>query len=136
MDIQKTRPWRALVFISLAGLIALVLAELFFLDIAIQYLTKVQIEYLSLSFTAVLLVDVYLSFLKASDKVAFLKKNALKILVLLPWGTFFRAFSFLKLEGVFAEVPLLSDLFAMEKAGAVVGKTAIIAEKASKISEL
>ncbi|MFA5412595.1 MAG: hypothetical protein WC350_04590 [Candidatus Micrarchaeia archaeon] len=135
MDMQKTRPWRALVFISLVGLVALVLAELFFLDIAVQYLTKVQMEYFSLAFTAVLLVDVYLSFLKASDKVAFLKKNSLKILVLLPWGSIFRAFSFLKLEGVFAEIPLLSDLFAMEKTGAV-AKTAMIAEKARKISEL
>jgi hypothetical protein len=135
MDVQKTRPWRALVFISLVGLVTLVLAELFFLDAAIQYFTKVQLEYLSLAFTAVLLLDVYLSFLKASDKVAFLKKNSLKILVLLPWGTIFRALSFLKLESAFAEVPLLSDLFAMEKASAV-GKTAMIAEKARKVSEL
>jgi hypothetical protein len=136
MDMQKTRIWRALVFISLVGLVVIVLAELFFLDVAIHYLTKVQIEYLSLAFTAVLLLDVYLSFLKASDKVAFLKKNSLKILVLLPWGTIFRAFSVLKLEGVFAEVPLLSDLFAMEKAGAAASKTVMIAEKARKISEL
>lgn len=136
MDMQKTRLWRALVFISLVGLVILVLAELFFLDIAAQYLTKVQMEYFLLAFTAVLLLDVYLSFLNASDKVAFLKKNSLKILVLLPWGTIFRAFSVLKLEGVFAEVPLLSDLFAMEKVDAAASKTVMIAEKARKISEL
>ncbi|MDD2655537.1 MAG: hypothetical protein PHQ80_02610 [Candidatus ainarchaeum sp.] len=135
MDMQKTRPWRALVFISLVGLVAIVFAELFFLDIAVQYLTKVQMEYLSLAFTMMLLLDIYISFLKASDKVAFLKKNSLKILVLLPWGTIFRALSFLKLESAFAEIPLISDLFAMEKAGAV-AKTVMIAEKARKISEL
>ncbi len=136
MDFQKTRPWRALVFLSLLGLVALVFAELFFLDIAIQYLSMEQMEYLMLFCTIVLLLDLYISFLNASDKVAFLKKNALKILVLLPWGMFFRAFSFIRLEGVFAQIPLLSDLFAMEKMGSAAGKTAMIAEKASKAAKL
>ncbi|MEW5996523.1 MAG: hypothetical protein AB1657_02930 [Candidatus Micrarchaeota archaeon] len=132
MDFQGTRMWRLAVAASLAFLVLAVLAELLFMDWLAQHVSVQAIEYLTLFFTFILMCDIYLSFLKAADKKAFLKKNALKILILLPWGTIFRALSFLRLEGMFAEVPILADLLAAEKPGAA-GKTVLIAEKTKRL---
>jgi hypothetical protein len=82
------------------------------------------------------MADIYFSFLKSTDRKAFLKKNALKILVILPWGTIFRALSFIRLDGLVAEIPVLADLFAMEKAGSAASKTILIAEKSKRLAEL
>ncbi len=136
MDFQGTRAWRIAVSISIAFLIAIVVAELFLMDWISAYVSVQRLEYFTLAFTFVLMTDIYFSFLRSTDKKAFLKKNALKILILLPWGTIFRALSFIRLEGLAAEIPILSDLFAMEKAGAAAGKAVMIAEKAKRLAEL
>lgn len=136
MDFQGTRLWRIVVSISLVCLIAAILVELFFMDLLSVYISVQHLEYFTLIATFILMTDIYFSFLKSTNRKEFLKKNALKILILLPWGTIFRALSFLKLEQFVAEVPILADLFAMEKVGASAGKTILIAEKTKRLAEL
>ena len=125
-----------MVSISLICLIAAIVVELFFMDLLSVYVSVQSLEYFTLIATFILMTDIYFSFLKSTNRKEFLKKNALKILILLPWGTIFRALSFLKMEQFFAEIPILSDLFAMEKVSAAAGKTVIIAEKTKRIAEL
>ena len=136
MDFQGTRLWRIVVSIALVCLIAVVLAELFFMDLLSAHISVQHLEYFTLVATFILMTDIYFSFLKSTNRKEFLKKNMLKILILLPWGTIFRALSFLKLEQFFAEIPILADLFAMEKAGTAAGKTVLIAEKTKRLTEL
>ncbi|NYZ61019.1 hypothetical protein H0O01_04975 [Candidatus Micrarchaeota archaeon] len=136
MDFQGTKAWRVLVSISLVFLIFIVIAEFFLMDWLSPYISVQNLEQFTLIFTFVLMADIYFSFLKSTDKKAFLKKNALKILIILPWGTIFRALSFIRLEGMVAEIPILADLFAMEKAGAAASKTILIAEKTKRLAEL
>lgn len=136
MDVQGSKAWRVLVSLSLVFLIFAVIIELFMIDWLSSYLSVQNLEQFTLLFTFVLMADIYFSFLKSTDKKAFLKKNALKILVILPWGTIFRALSFIRLEGMFAEIPILADLFAMEKAGSAASKTILIAEKTKRLAEL
>jgi hypothetical protein len=136
MDFQGTKAWRVLVSVSLVFLIFIVIAEFFLMDWLSSYISVQNLEQFTLVFTFVLMADIYISFLKSTDKKAFLKKNALKILIILPWGTIFRALSFIRLEGMFAEIPVLADLFAMEKAGAAASKTILIAEKTKRLAEL
>jgi len=136
MDFQGTKAWRVLVSVSLVFLIFIVIAEFFLMDWLSSYISVQNLEQFTLVFTFVLMADIYVSFLKSTDKKAFLKKNALKILIILPWGTIFRALSFIRLEGMFAEIPVLADLFAMEKAGAAASKTILIAEKTKRLAEL
>ena len=125
-----------MVSISLICLIAAILVELFFMDLLSVYISVQSLEYFTLIATFILMTDIYFSFLKSTNRKEFLKKNALKILILLPWGTIFRALSFLKLEQFFAEIPILADLFAMEKVGSSAGKTIMIAEKTKRLAEL
>ncbi|MCX6768855.1 MAG: hypothetical protein NTY83_03405 [Candidatus Micrarchaeota archaeon] len=136
MDFQGTKAWRVLVSLSLVFLIFLVIAEFFLMDWLSSCISVQNLEQFTLVFTFVLMADIYFSFLKSTDKKAFLKKNALKILIILPWGTIFRALSFIRLEGMAAEIPILADLFAMEKAGAAASKTILIAEKTKRLAEL
>jgi len=136
MDLQGTGAWKFLVTASIVLLVAVIIADLFLMDWFSAYIATQQLEYLTLVFTFVLIADIYMSFVKADDKKAFLKKNALKILILLPWGTFFRVLSFLRLEGTVAEIPLFADLFVVQKAGSAAEKTIMIAEKAKRVTEL
>jgi len=136
MDFQGTKAWRALVAASIVLLLAVLLAEFFFKEWISRYIPVQAMDYATLACTFVLMADIYASLLKSPDKKAFLKKNALKMLVLLPWGTIFRALTFLKFEQFAAEIPLLADLFAMEKAGKVAGRAVLIAEKAKRLAEL
>ena len=136
MDFQCTKPWRIMVSISLICLIAAIVVELFFMDLLSVYVSVQSLEYFTLIATFILMTDIYFSFLKSTNKKEFLKKNALKILIILPWGTIFRALSILKLEQFFAEIPILADLFAMEKVGSSAGKTIMIAEKTKRLAEL
>lgn len=136
MDVQGSEAWRILVSISLVFLIFLLIAEFFMMDWLSAYISVQNLEQFTLVFTFVLIADIYFSFLKSTDKKAFLKKNALKILIILPWGTIFRALSFIRLEGLVAEIPILADLFAMERAGAAASKTILIAEKTKRLAEL
>ena len=136
MDFQGSKAWRVLVSLSLVFLIFAVIIELFMMEWVSAYVSVQNLEQFTLLFTFVLMADIYFSFLKSTDKKVFLKKNALKILIILPWGTIFRALSFIRLEGMFAKIPILADLFAMEKAGAAASKTILIAEKAKRLAEL
>ena len=136
MDFQGTRAWRVLVSLSLVFLIFAVIVELFLMEWLSSYISVQNLEQFTLIFTFVLMADIYFSFLKSTDKKAFLKKNALKILIILPWGTIFRALSFIRVDGLVAEIPILADLFAMEKAGAAASKTILIAEKTKRLAEL
>jgi hypothetical protein len=136
MDFQGTKAWRILVSVSLVFLIFAVITELFMMDWLSSYISVQNLEQFTLVFTFVLMADIYFSFLKSTDRKAFLKKNALKILVILPWGTIFRALSFIRLDGLVAEIPVLADLFAMEKAGSAASKTILIAEKSKRLAEL
>ncbi len=136
MDFQETRAWRLFIVFTVLCLLALILVEWFFMEALSPYFTIEMLEFLTLIFTFVLMLDIYVSFLKAKDKKKFLKNNMLKILIILPWGTFFRALSVLRLERAFAEVPLIADILAMEKLGAAASSGAYIAKKAKRISEL
>lgn len=136
MNFQGTKAWRVLVAASITLLLAAIAMEFFFMDWFSAYVSVQTIEYVTLACTFLLITDIYLSFLKSSDKKAFLRKNALRILILLPWGTIFRALSFLKFEQFAARIPVLADLFAMEKAGSAAGKTILIAEKTKRLAEL
>jgi len=136
MDFQGTKAWRVLVAASIVLLLALIIIEFFFMDWFSAYVSVHTIEYVTLACTFLLMADIYLSFLKSSDKKAFLKKNAFKILILLPWGTIFRALSFLKFEQFAAKVPILADIFAVENLGSAAEKTVLIAEKTKRLAEL
>lgn len=117
-------------------LITAILIEFFFMDIFSAHVSVQSLEYFTLISTFILLTDIYLSFLKSADKKEFLKKNALKILILLPWGTFFRALSFLGLERAVAEMPFFAEFFAAGKLGAGAGKATMIAEKSKCLTKL
>gem|GEM_PF-6054821 len=57
------------------------------------------------------LLDMSISFVKATDKKTFIKKNIFKTIAIFPWGVAFRGLALLRIE---AEIPYLAQLFAVE----------------------
>ena|GEM_PF-4277781 len=116
MPLRRTEHWRALVSATLLLLIAIVAAEVL---APIPFYSLFSEEAIGISevlLSLILLFDIYLGFRLAKNKALFLRRNALRILIFLPWGAIFRSLTLLRLEAAFAELPLYSELLATESA--------------------
>jgi hypothetical protein len=136
MDPQDLPHWKAFINICLAIFILLIIAEFVFPDFMHHEVGEETIEVAELLLSLILLGDILISLVKAADKKAFLKKNALRIIAVFPWGALFRGFALLRIE---AELPLLSELFVAETevaaAGRVAGKGLKLTAKAKELFE-
>ena len=92
---------------------------------------------MELVLSLLVLLDLSISFVKSTDKVTFLKKNALKIIAIFPWGVAFRGLALLRIE---AEIPYLAQIFAVESEAVAAHKVAGGAGKSfrliTKVKEL
>ncbi|MEM4272170.1 MAG: hypothetical protein QXH30_01140 [Candidatus Bilamarchaeaceae archaeon] len=84
---------------------------------------------MELLLSLILLSDIAISLVKARDRGLFFKKNALRILAVLPWGFIFSSLSFLRL----GELPVLSEFAAGE--AAIFTRGARLAAKTKEIAE-
>jgi hypothetical protein len=116
MPLRRKEYWRVLVSASLILLIAMIALEMLVPEFLFSVLAEEAIGVSEVFLSGILLFDIYLGFLDARNKVLFLRRNMLRILVFLPWGAIFRGFALLKMEAVFAELPLYSELIATERA--------------------
>ena len=129
MDPQKFDWWSLFINSCLALFILLVLVEMFFYgSIAAAGLER-PLEIFELLLSLALLSDITISLVKAKDRSAFLKKNAIRIIAVLPWGFMFSSLSFLKLN----ELPIFSELAVGE--AAILTRGARLAAKTKEIVE-
>lgn len=129
MDPQKFKWWSTFTNACLALLILLVLLEIFLYSEIYSMGLEGALETIELVLSLVLLSDITISLVKAKDRVEFLKKNAIRIIAVLPWGFIFSSLSFLRLN----ELPLLSEMAAGE--AAILGRGARLAAKTKEIVE-
>lgn len=111
MDPQEFKHWRLFINLSLVLLIVLILSEVFIPETIEAELEMDNLLTLELILSLIILFDIAISFVKATDKIAFLKKNFIKIIAVFPWGFTFRAFALLRIE---AEIPILAEALAVE----------------------
>jgi len=111
--------WDKIVLIALLGIVGIITA--YFL-LPLSHWQKVALEILDIIFLSILAIDVIYKFKKAHDKIRFIKKNWIEIIVLLPIGflselirlteflELFRVYRFAQLsvhaQELFAIVPL------------------------------
>ncbi len=129
MDPQKFKWWSLFINSCLALLIISVLAEIVFYDSIASMGLEGAMEIGELLLSLVLLTDLTISLVKAKDRGAFLRKNAIMIIAVLPWGFIFRALSFLRL----GELPIFSELAAGE--AAILSRGARLAAKTKEMVE-
>lgn len=121
MDPQDLPHWKAFINACLAVLIILIMGEFIYPDYFHHEIGEEKLEIAELVLSLVLLTDIAISFVKASDKKTFLKKNMLRIIAVFPWTALFRGLALLRIE---AELPVLTELFAAETEAAAVGRIA------------
>jgi hypothetical protein len=121
MDPQDLPHWKTLMNLCLAALILLILGEFIAPDYMHHEIGEETLEVVELVLSLILLTDIAISFVKASDKKTFLKKNILKIIAVFPWGAALRGLALLRIE---AELPVLSELLVAETEVAAVGRVA------------
>jgi hypothetical protein len=121
MDPQDFPHWKTFINLCLAALILLILGDFFAPDYLHHEIGEEALEAAELVLSLILLTDITISFVKAADKKAFLRKNMLKIIAVFPWGALFRGLALLRIE---AELPILSELLLAETEAAAVGKVA------------
>lgn len=129
MDPQKFKWWSAFINFCLVFFILLVLVEIFFYESIAAAGLEHPLEMAELLLSLVLLSDITISLVKAKDRSAFLKKNAIRIIAVLPWGFLFSSLSFLKLN----ELPIISEFAAGE--AAILSRGARLAAKTKEIVE-
>ena len=129
MDPQKFEWWSLFINSCLALFILLVLVEMFFYGSIAAAGLEQPLEIFELLLSLALLSDITISLVKAKDRSAFLKKNAIRIIAVLPWGFMFSSLSFLKLN----ELPIFSELAVGE--AAILTRGARLAAKTKEIVE-
>lgn len=131
MDPQEFPHWRAFINACFALFVLLVIGEVFFPGEFEHYAGGANLAIIELLLSLILLSDIAISFVKTkeAERAAFLKKNAIRIIAVLPWGIFFNALSLLRIE---AELPLLSEFMVAERT-AVAGRGFRLAVKAKEL---
>ncbi|MFP3950033.1 MAG: hypothetical protein ACLFUZ_02995 [Candidatus Micrarchaeia archaeon] len=131
MDPQQHPHWNLLTNTVLALLILMILGDLVFPELLEEHIGKENMEVSELVFSLIILTDITISFVKATDKKTFLKKNIIKIIAVFPWGAVFRGLAILRVE---AELPMLAELAAAERT-AVAGRGFRLVTKAKELFE-
>ena len=111
MDPQNYAHWRTFINVCLALLIIMIFGEFLIPEIMEHEIGIDNLAVMELVLSLLVLLDLSISFVKSTDKVTFLKKNALKIIAIFPWGIAFRGLALLRIE---AEIPYLAQIFAVE----------------------
>lgn len=131
MDPQEFPHWRLFINLCFALFVLLVLGEVLFPGELEHYAGPWNLAVLELILSLILLSDIAISFVKTKEgeRAAFLKKNAIRIIAVLPWGIFFNALSLLRIE---AEIPLISEFMVAERT-AIAGRGFRLAVKAKEL---
>ncbi len=111
MDPQNSIYWRVFINLCLGLLILMIFGDILIPEIMEHEIGLDTLAILELVLSLLVLLDITISFVKATDKAAFLKKNIFKILAVFPWGFAFRGLALLRIE---AEIPFLAQIFAVE----------------------
>lgn len=111
MDPQESRLWKLFVNMCLAVLILMVLGDLVAEEYMDEEIGRDAIEIVELFLSLILLTDISISFIKARDRKAFLKKNFIKIIAVFPWGALFRGLALLRIE---TEIPMIGEALVLE----------------------
>jgi len=137
VDPQNYAHWRTFINVCLALLIIMIFGEFLIPEIMEHEIGIDNLAVMELVLSLLVLLDLSISFVKSTDKVTFLKKNALKIIAIFPWGIAFRGLALLRIE---AEIPYLAQIFAVESEALAAHKMAGGAGKSfrliTKIKEL
>ena len=137
MDPQNYAHWRTFINVCLALLIIMIFGEFLIPEVMEHEIGIDNLAVMELVLSLLVLLDLSISFVKSTDKVTFLKKNALKIIAIFPWGIAFRGLALLRIE---AEIPYLAQIFAVESEALAAHKMAGGAGKSfrliTKIKEL
>jgi len=137
VDPQNYAHWRTFINVCLALLIIMIFGEFLIPEVMEHEIGIDNLAVMELVLSLLVLLDLSISFVKSTDKVTFLKKNALKIIAIFPWGIAFRGLALLRIE---AEIPYLAQIFAVESEALAAHKMAGGAGKSfrliTKIKEL
>ncbi|MGV8176198.1 MAG: hypothetical protein ACP5NX_00135 [Candidatus Bilamarchaeaceae archaeon] len=112
-----SRPWKRFVDACLVILILLIIVQLAAQPSLSAVLPVEHQEALDLSLSIVLFADVLLLMLEAKDKIWFVRKNYMKIVLVLPFALVLRAFS---LARIFEFVPFLARTAELTKGATIV----------------
>ncbi|HIH10737.1 TPA: hypothetical protein HA241_00945 [Candidatus Woesearchaeota archaeon] len=113
--IYKTRRWGQLVVLALVVMIVTIILDVFYMDFVNANNLQPMIDAIDVPVTLVLFSDVAMRFKDSRDKKKFVKRNMILIFSVLPISFALIGFRFLKLFPVITELPLLSELIALEK---------------------
>lgn len=113
--IYKTRKWGQIVVLALVIMIVTIILDVFYADFIQANNLQQMIDAIDVPVTLVLFSDVAMRFKDSRDKKKFVKRNMVLIFSVLPISFALIGFRFLKLFPVIAELPLLSELIALEK---------------------
>ena len=113
--IYKTRRWGQLVVLSLVIMLVTIILDVFYSEMIHANGLQTMIDAIDIPVTLVLFSDVTMRFNDSRDKKKFVKKNMLLIFSVLPISFALIGFRLLKLFPIIAELPLLSELIALEK---------------------
>jgi hypothetical protein len=130
VDPQNFRNWRLFTNLCFTLLLVLILAEVLAPEAVETEIGVDSMMGMEFALSLVVLLDIAISFRKAADKKAFLKKNIIKIIAVFPWGFTFRALSFLRIE---AEIPLVGKAVALESEAVAVERVASGAGKGFRL---
>lgn len=137
MDPQNFAHWRTFINLCLALLIVMIFGEFLIPEFMEHEIGIDNLAIMELVLSLLVLMDLSISFVKSADKVTFLKKNAIKIIAVFPWGVAFRGLALLRIE---AEIPYLAQIFAVESEAIAAQKIAGGAGKSfrliTKVKEL
>jgi len=113
--IYKTRRWGQLVVLALVVMIVTIILDIFYMDFVLANNLQPMIDAIDIPVTLVLFSDVAMRFKDSQDKKKFVKKNMILIFSVLPISFALIGFRFQKLFPAIMELPLLSELIALEK---------------------